>query len=173
MDPSSDSSPSTTRSATWRRSTTPCAASTPSAIGKSNDAPALRTSAGARFTVMRCGGKLEPGIANGAAHPIPALAHARVRQSDHREAGQAKRDIHFHLDRAGLDSKDRRSPKAREHVKDDASCVALRRVCVFNALAMAGCSDWSSCHTRSTDRGKNVRPAGGADAPTRTSDAAA
>src|SRR6476661_853595 len=32
----------------------------PSAIGRSNDAPALRTSAGARFTVMRCGGNWNP-----------------------------------------------------------------------------------------------------------------
>ena len=38
----------------------PAAARMPSAIGRSNDAPALRTSAGARFTVMRCGGNSKP-----------------------------------------------------------------------------------------------------------------
>ena len=43
-----------------RRSTIPWAASIPSAIGRSNDAPALRTSAGARLTVMRCTGKSNP-----------------------------------------------------------------------------------------------------------------
>ena len=40
--------------------TRPCAARMPSAIGRSNAAPALRTSAGARFTVMRCGGNSKP-----------------------------------------------------------------------------------------------------------------
>ena len=36
-----------------RRAMAPDAASTPNAIGRSNDDPALRTSAGARLTVMR------------------------------------------------------------------------------------------------------------------------
>src|SRR6185436_5727719 len=44
----------------WRRSTTPEAARMPSAIGRSNAAPALRTSAGARLTVIRCGGNSNP-----------------------------------------------------------------------------------------------------------------
>ena len=47
-------------SSTSRRAITPDAASTPSAIGRSNDAPALRTSAGARLTVMRCCGNSKP-----------------------------------------------------------------------------------------------------------------
>ena len=47
-------------SSTSRRATTPDAASTPSAIGRSNDEPALRTSAGARLTVIRCGGNSYP-----------------------------------------------------------------------------------------------------------------
>ena len=60
IDPSSESSPSSTQSAISRRSTTPCAARMPSAIGRSNDAPAFRTSAGARFTVMRWAGNSKP-----------------------------------------------------------------------------------------------------------------
>ena len=43
-----------------RRVRRPAAASMPSAMGRSNDAPALRTSAGARFTVTRCGGNSKP-----------------------------------------------------------------------------------------------------------------
>ena len=38
----------------------PAAASTPKAIGRSNDEPALRMSAGARLTVTRCGGNSKP-----------------------------------------------------------------------------------------------------------------
>src|ERR1039458_5332599 len=60
MDPSSESSPRITRSAIWRRWTLPCAASTPRAIGKSNAAPALRTSAGARLTTIRWAGNSKP-----------------------------------------------------------------------------------------------------------------
>ena len=43
-----------------RVTTTPLAARMPSAIGRSNDEPALRTSAGARLMVMRCCGKSKP-----------------------------------------------------------------------------------------------------------------
>ena len=43
--------------------------------------PALRTSAGARLTVMRCGGKLEAGVADRRAHAVAALAHAGVGQA--------------------------------------------------------------------------------------------
>ena len=43
----------------WPR-TTPSAARMPSAIGRSNDDPAFRTSAGARLIVMRCDGKSKP-----------------------------------------------------------------------------------------------------------------
>ena len=60
IDPSSDNSPRSTISGTCRRSMTPDAARMPSAIGRSNAAPALRTSAGARLTVIRCGGNSNP-----------------------------------------------------------------------------------------------------------------
>ncbi len=60
IDPSRDNSPSSTVSAISRRSTMPDAARMPRAIGKSNEEPALRTSAGARLTVMRCGGNSKP-----------------------------------------------------------------------------------------------------------------
>src|SRR4051812_1613608 len=60
MPPSSDSSPSNSTSSTLRRVTTPLAARTPSAIGRSNEDPAFRISAGARLTVTRCSGNSKP-----------------------------------------------------------------------------------------------------------------
>src|SRR5438132_14264527 len=42
--------------------TTPVAARMPRAIGRSNDAPAFRMSAGARFTVIRSKGKAKPAL---------------------------------------------------------------------------------------------------------------
>ena len=60
MPPSSDSSPSSRTSSTSRRAMSPDAASTPSAIGRSNEEPALRMSAGARLTVMRSIGNSNP-----------------------------------------------------------------------------------------------------------------
>ena len=52
--------PRTGRSA--RSLTAPVAARMPSAIGRSNEVPSLRTSAGARFTVMRSDGKAKPAL---------------------------------------------------------------------------------------------------------------
>ena len=60
IEPSSDSSPMMIVSAIVRAVTTPVAARTPSAIGRSKAVPALRTSAGARLTVTRCSGKSKP-----------------------------------------------------------------------------------------------------------------
>ena len=60
MVPSRDNSPMTSMPATASAVTTPCAARMPIAMGRSNAAPAFRTSAGARFTVIRCGGNSKP-----------------------------------------------------------------------------------------------------------------
>ena len=58
--PSRDNSPSSSRSAYSRRDRRPLAASTPTAIGRSNDVPRLRTSAGARLIVTRWAGNSKP-----------------------------------------------------------------------------------------------------------------
>jgi hypothetical protein len=83
--PSSESSPSTSGVVERARVSWPDVASTPSAIGRSNDDPALRTSAGARLTVIAMRGKLEAGVANREADPVAALANGRVREADHSE----------------------------------------------------------------------------------------
>ena len=56
---------------------TPDAASTPSAIGRSNAAPTFRRSAGARLTVIRVRGKGKPGVSNRGPNPVAAFAHRR------------------------------------------------------------------------------------------------
>ena len=82
-------------SATSRRLTTPEAARTPSAIGRSNDDPALRMSAGARLTVIAMRRELEAGVADGAPHAVAAFADAGVGQADHRErrAGRTRHPL--------------------------------------------------------------------------------
>ena len=108
----------------------------PSAIGRSNDEPALRTSAGARLTVIRCGGNSKPELRIALPDAVAALAHAGIRQADHREDGQAERDVDFDVNRAGVDAEDRGGPQAREHGAD--RCKRRRRagsrVRIFNDL---------------------------------------
>jgi len=47
-------------------------------------------------------GKLEAGIADGRAHPLPGLLDGRIRQADDVESWQARRNIHLHLDQNPL-----------------------------------------------------------------------
>ena len=58
--PSSDRPPTTVIGRLWRLGNTPDAARMPSAIGRSNAAPTLRTSEGARLTVTRVVGNGKP-----------------------------------------------------------------------------------------------------------------
>src|SRR3989442_1681288 len=58
--PFSASSPTTANEPMRPSTTTPVAARIPSAIGRSNDAPSLRRSAGARLTVIRSDGNAKP-----------------------------------------------------------------------------------------------------------------
>ena len=90
----------------------------PSAIGRSNEVPAFRTSAGDRLTVIRCGGNSKPELRIALPHTVPALAHARIRQADHRERRKAERDVHFDVDGAGVDAEDRRRPEAGQHDRE-------------------------------------------------------
>ena len=98
-----------------RRSTMPWAARMPSAIGRSNEAPALRTSAGARLTVTRCSGNSKP--------ELRIALRTRSRLSRTLASGRptivklrkSERDVHFHVDRTGLDAEDGGRPKAGEH----------------------------------------------------------
>ena len=122
--PSSDSSPSSTTSSTARHSTTPAAASTPSAIGRSNAAPAFRTSAGARLTVTRSAGNSKPQLRMAArtrSRLSRTLASGRPTIVN---IGQPERDIDFDVDRDGLDAEHRGRPDARQHRR---TCVQAER----------------------------------------------
>ena len=114
-DPSSDSSPSSTRSAICRRSTTP---------GRREDAERdrqIERGAGLAHVGRRqvdgdpVRRKLEAGVANRDLHTLAALADARVRQADHRERRQAERDVDLDVNRAGLHAEDRGRPQAGQH----------------------------------------------------------
>ena len=115
MPPSSDSSPTMTVSSTARRVSGPDVASSPSAIGRSNDEPALRTSAGARLTVMRWCGNSKPGVADRRPDAVAALADGRVGQPHHREVGQAEGDIDLDVDGIGFDAEHGGAAQAGEH----------------------------------------------------------
>ena len=110
----------------------PAAARMPSAIGRSNDAPALRTSAGARLTVMRCGGNSKPELR------IALRTRSRLSRTLASgrptivKRGQAERDVDFDVDRTGIDAEDRRRPKAREHDADTARFVAASHRSLFS-----------------------------------------
>ena len=52
------------------------------------------------------GRKLEPRVADRAAHAIATLPDARIRQADHLKRRQAKRDVDFDLHEARFDPKD-------------------------------------------------------------------
>ena len=58
--PCSDNSPRTSMFATASDGTLPIATNSPNAIGRSKCAPSLTTSAGARLTAMRFGGRASP-----------------------------------------------------------------------------------------------------------------
>ena len=61
------------------------------------------------------GRKLEAGVADREPHALAALAHARIRQTDHREGRNAERYVDLDVDRTGIHAEDRCRPEAREH----------------------------------------------------------
>ena len=84
------------------------------------------------------GGELEPGIPDRALDAVAALADAGVGQADHRERRQTERHVHFDVHRAGVDAKERRGPKAREHHERCARRVAVQDRPVFQAFGAPG-----------------------------------
>jgi hypothetical protein len=81
--------------------------------------------------------KLEAGITDGTPHAIPALAHAGVRQADHREHRQAERNVDFDVHRARLDAEDRRAPQTGEHALAPANIVSNDAIECFQRVAEA------------------------------------
>ena len=120
-------------------STTPLAARTPRAIGRSNDEPALRTSAGARFTVTRCGGNSKP--------EFRMALRTRSRLSRTLGSGRPtivndgkpKRDVHLDVDRDRPRCRRRRRSAGRRarlvHLQAPRRAPGGRRESRRNAIA--------------------------------------
>ena len=53
---------------------------------------------------MRRAGRASPRTGERAAHPLAALGHRLVGKANDRERGQARADVHLHIDRQGLDT---------------------------------------------------------------------
>ena len=79
--------------------------------------------------------ELEPGIADGTAHAVAALAHARVGQADHRESRQAERHIDLDVDGRGVDAKQRGGPQTCEHRASNANAAARRSPLYFQSVS--------------------------------------
>ena len=56
---------------------------------------------------MRRAGSASPEAISADAHALARLRHRLVREADHIECGQPGRDLHLHVDRAGLDALER------------------------------------------------------------------
>ena len=98
-----------------RRSTMPCAARMPSAIGRSNGGAGLSHVGRRQVDRDAVRRKFESGVANRAPHAVAALAHAGVRQPDHREDRHAERHVHFDVHGTGFDAEEGGGPQRREH----------------------------------------------------------
>ena len=139
-------------SATSRRVTSPVAARMPSAIGRSNDEPALRMSAGARLTVTRCGGNSKPELRialRTRSRLSRTLASGRPTIAERR---QAERDVDLDLHRAGLDPEDRRRAHAGEHARGAVQGARAAARLPRNSLGIGGGSDAEKAATREPAR---------------------
>ena len=93
-------------------------------------------------------GKLEARIADGAAHPVPALAHAGIGQADHREVRQAERHVDFDVDRTGFDAEDGGGPQAGEHGWPPAKVGSDRLGLIYQGVVAIGAiEDRRFCRT--------------------------
>ena len=114
MAPSSDSSPSTSTSSTSRRrDDARCREDARARSEGRTPSPALRTSAGARLTVMRCGGNSKPELRIALRTRSRLSRTLGVRQSHHRERRQAER--HVHLDVAPAQASMPKTAAVRTH----------------------------------------------------------
>ena len=74
----------------------PEAARIPRAMGRSKDAPSLRTPAGARETRILSAREREAAVADCHAHTVPRLPHGPVRKPDDVDPRQAAPDVDLH-----------------------------------------------------------------------------
>ena len=112
--------------------------------------------------MTRWAGNSNPELRIARAHAVAAFADAGVGQADHRETGKPERDVHFDVDRAGLDAEDGGRPKAGEHrLRDGASRVALDPFLCFQAVgARADREVGESCHVAACTSVQKAAPLG-------------
>ena len=87
----------------------------PMAIGRSNAVPSLRTSAGARFTVMRLGGTLNPGIDERRTDPLATLLDRARREPDDRPLRKPLRRVDLDDDVVRVDADESSRTNRSEH----------------------------------------------------------
>src|SRR5688500_16399297 len=61
------------------------------------------------------GGEVESGVPDGRADAVPALADARIGQTDHAKEGESEADVDLDMYRIGLYSEDRGALESGEH----------------------------------------------------------
>jgi hypothetical protein len=64
-------------------------------------------------------GKFKPGISDCRTHAITTFAHSRIGQPHHAEVGQAEGNVHFDVNRVGIDPEYGGAAKAGEHDAND------------------------------------------------------
>ena len=126
--PSSASSPTAATPIRPSYGIWPEAARIASAIGRSKPEPSLRSSAGARLTVIRRGRPLELGGRDPRADALLRLLAGAVGQADDRERGHAELEVRLHLHPPRLEPDHGMGDRPRQH-PIDASDVRVTCLC--------------------------------------------
>ena len=113
--PSSASSPTTANRPICPFLTAPVAARMPSAMGRSNEVPSFRTSAGARFTVIRSDGNANPALRMAVRTRSRLSRTAESGSPTVVKAGKPWSHVDFHADQRGLDTHERCGKDPRDH----------------------------------------------------------
>ena len=111
-----------------RAGSTPIATSSPSAIGRSKWLPSFSRSAGARLTVMRCGGSARPERAQAPRAPARGSRPPPCRAARPRRRQAARRHLHLHVDLQHLDALEGHRADLRLHEPSDARRTIIERV---------------------------------------------
>ena len=114
-DPSRPSSPQNAWPARRSGGACPEAASSAAASARSKAGPALRRSAGARFTVIRLQREVEPGVDERRPDALARLLHGRIAQAHDRERRQPRVDVGLDRDADAVDPEQREGGRTSQH----------------------------------------------------------
>ena len=131
--PSSDNSPTTAYCSNRSDVSCPLAASTPSVMGKSNDAACLGSSAGARLITTRSCGRWKPEFTIArSTRWVLSLTAASGSPTENRLGHGRLRDVHFHVHRHRFDAQQRERAQPGQH----AIHLTLARVLLTSPCAL-------------------------------------